>query len=340
LLYSWRGGGYSKCFRGVQGYLGGYGYQGLPGGCANGLTGTWSVQTDSFVLGHYLYIYWRNFTYTSGCLTAVGAQYGDVFDLCVPCPSTTTTSTTTTTTVCPPPDYSPAGLDGDTGPNMTLTLQGVIIPAGYTPVLGIVYEYISGISIQSITMTGFTFAEAITTGILPGPVSSIWYAPKIAVDAIDDIIITFNGTGGVGWRKLASLWVVGGLVASPLTAFGSNQSATGTTSPTSLASGSPATASNFVYGLIGTLGPAVDNDGTWSNSFVDGQHVGTNLGDDRDIKLCDGEKTIYGITAQTAAKTGIVARPWAAVVAMFTAICDTGTTTPGGGTTPPGDTPP
>lgn len=114
----------------------------------------------------------------------------------------------------------------------------------------------------------------------------------------------------------AAIVKITGLAASP-----KDGSSTGTgngTSPSSGATGTLAQADEICIGAIGTEGPPTDAAGTWSNSFNAGQRDGTDTaGATSNVTISEGYLIVSATTAQTAAKTGIQSRDWAAAIATY-----------------------
>jgi hypothetical protein len=102
-------------------------------------------------------------------------------------------------------------------------------------------------------------------------------------------------------------------------AFDRSSAGTGTgTSPSSGATAALSQADEICVGAIGTEGPPTDAAGTWSNSFNAGQRDGTDsAGAASNVTISEGYLVVSGTTAQTAAKTSIASRDWAAAIATY-----------------------
>lgn len=126
--------------------------------------------------------------------------------------------------------------------------------------------------------------------------------------------LTFNSTSGQSLTMAALR--VSGLATSP---FDKSSVGTGTgTSPSSGATAPLAQADEICIGAVGTEGPVEDAAGTWSNSFNAGQRDGTTGGGAAsNITVSEGYLIVAATTAQTAAKTSITSRDWAAAIATY-----------------------
>jgi hypothetical protein len=125
-----------------------------------------------------------------------------------------------------------------------------------------------------------------------------------------------NATTGLGaaLRDLTPVWpeVAAAPVDQGTAAAGSG------TSPSSGAAPTTSQANEILIGAIGTEGPNGDNAGTWSNSFTNGQRLGTaGGGAANNSTISEGYRIVSATGAYTAAKTGITSRAWGAVIATF-----------------------
>lgn len=156
-------------------------------------------------------------------------------------------------------------------------------------------------------------AEAINTANV---VSSIWsVVATTTANASADILVTVVNSGTS--RAAAALKVTGN-ASSPF-----DKAATGIGTGTSPSSGATATlaqADEICIGAVGTEGPVEDAAGTWSNSFNNGQRDGTTGGSPAsNITVSEGFLIVSSTAAQTAAKTSITSRDWAAAIATYKA---------------------
>ncbi|HSN95241.1 MAG TPA: metallophosphoesterase [Anaerolineaceae bacterium] len=96
----------------------------------------------------------------------------------------------------------------------------------------------------------------------------------------------------------------------------SNQASSST--PASGMTGTTTQADELLIGVIGTEGPVGDSAGTWENLFLDGPRTGTTGGtDDTNISISLGYRIVSTTGTYTAAKSGITARDWAAIIGTF-----------------------
>jgi len=98
-------------------------------------------------------------------------------------------------------------------------------------------------------------------------------------------------------------------------------SGTGTSSsPSSGAAAMTTQADELLIGVVGTEGPVGDSAGTWANSFSVGPRGGTTGdADDTNITISMGYHIVTATGNYTAAKTGITARDWGALIVTFKA---------------------
>lgn len=139
-------------------------------------------------------------------------------------------------------------------------------------------------------------------------------------------IATIAGTAGVstisvlhandGDAIAAAAIKITGLSASPV-----DRSAVGTgtgTLPSTIPTDALSQAQEICIGAIGTEGPPTDAAGTWSNSFSAGQRDGTDTaGAASNVTISEGYKIVAATTAQSATKTGVTSRDWAAAIATY-----------------------
>jgi len=122
------------------------------------------------------------------------------------------------------------------------------------------------------------------------------------------------------YATAVSFYHAKGLDSSPLDkAAGSTGSGT---SPSSGATDTLSQADELAIGAIGTEGPNDDTQGTWTTGagYVSGNELwaGTNAnGATANVCISSAAEIVSATTAQTAAKTGITDRDWAACVATF-----------------------
>lgn len=96
--------------------------------------------------------------------------------------------------------------------------------------------------------------------------------------------------------------------------------ASNTSTPSSGATPTTTQADELLIGVIGTEGPVGDTAGTWQNSFLDGPRTGTTVGTaDTNITIALGYRVVDTVGTYTAAKTGITARDWGAIIGTFKA---------------------
>ena len=128
--------------------------------------------------------------------------------------------------------------------------------------------------------------------------------------------ITITSTYSQSVAKAAVVSVFRGLAATSAL----DQTHTGTGSSTSASSGSVTTtqANELLIGAIGTSGTTYDTAGTWQNSFIAGQRVGT-TGGTSNKTISMGYRIVSSTGAYTASKTGITSTTWAASIATFKA---------------------
>lgn len=94
----------------------------------------------------------------------------------------------------------------------------------------------------------------------------------------------------------------------------SNSAGTPSTTPSPGAINPGTSVPAYLAVAVGTNGPSADSDGTYDNSFVDGQHDGTSGGADTDnARICEGYKIVGSAGSETGSKTGITSRNWSAV---------------------------
>ena len=90
------------------------------------------------------------------------------------------------------------------------------------------------------------------------------------------------------------------------------------TTPSSGATSTTAGAHEMLMGGVFTSGPLSDADGTWSNSFNNGQKDGTaDATAAHNIKVSEGYLAVSATGAYTAAKTGITSRVWVALIGTY-----------------------
>ena len=128
--------------------------------------------------------------------------------------------------------------------------------------------------------------------------------------------ITITSTYSQSVAKAAVVSVFRGLASTSAL----DQTKTGTGSSTSPSSGSVTTtrANELLIGAIGTSGTTSDTAGTWQNSFIAGQRVGT-TGGTANKTISMGYRIVSSTGAYTASKTGITSTTWAASIATFRA---------------------
>lgn len=174
--------------------------------------------------------------------------------------------------------------------------------------------------------------EAINSGNV---IARIWWCTWIS-SAYVTVKISFSADGAAA----ISAYKVTGLSASPV-----DKKATGTgssTTPSTAATAALTQADELVIGAVATEGPNGDTAGSWTTGagYVSGneQRLGTTgAGAASNVTISSAAEVVSATTAQTAAKTGITDRDWAAVIATFKG--ETGTQYPqsvSGGITPSG----
>lgn len=96
-------------------------------------------------------------------------------------------------------------------------------------------------------------------------------------------------------------------------------SATGNSNaPSSGATAATAQAYEIAVGVIGTEGPESDSAGSWSNDFQAGVRIGSSgQSAVSNSTVSEAYKVLSSTGAQTAAKTGVTSRRWAAVIATY-----------------------
>ena len=126
--------------------------------------------------------------------------------------------------------------------------------------------------------------------------------------------IRVRGTNLVA--RAAAILLLTGLDSTPF-----DKSSTGTGSGTTPSSGATATTSQadeILIGAVGTEGPDGDAAGTWSNSFNNGQRLGTTGASAAgNVTISEGYLVVSSAAAYTAAKTGSTSRDWAAAIATY-----------------------
>lgn len=143
---------------------------------------------------------------------------------------------------------------------------------------------------------------------------------KILTKPTNESYITVTGMT-TGDSKVAQGYIVRGLHAT--SPFDASSTGTGTsTSPSSGASATLAQSDEIVIGGVGTEGPYEDTAGTWTtgtgNVSGNEKRYGTTGGGAASNITCSvAAEIVSATTAQTAAKTGITSRDWAAAVATF-----------------------
>lgn len=198
------------------------------------------------------------------------------------------------------------------GPEFAVGDYLVVCLAADTDVVGTVTTSAAGTNFD-------TTYNAVTATNSGNVVTSILYAR---------CIVAHNGRPKVinlteGDAKACNFYKISGLAnSSPLDKL---TSAIGTsTSPSSGACGTLAQTDEVVIGVIGTEGPQEDTAGSWTtgDGYVSGNEERqgtTGSGANSNITVHTAAEVVSDTTAQTAAKTGITSRDWAAVVATFKA---------------------
>lgn len=129
-----------------------------------------------------------------------------------------------------------------------------------------------------------------------------------------DIEVRAGWLGDIANVAVKVYKVSGMLAASPLD---KSVTATGASAtPSTGASGIPATTNELVFASVATLGPVADADGTWGNVNGIGSQVGTGTAS-TGACVSDAWITPIGSGGLTASKSGITSRTWFATLVTF-----------------------
>lgn len=198
----------------------------------------------------------------------------------------------------------------------TLTLEDIHIEGGsgigQTKLLavGVALNNVGGgRSITSVTYNG----DALTLRVSieqSNEVIAYIFSLAVTSDVTGDIVITFGTSDSPA--ACAAVVVSGTSGILDNTSSGSASGTNPSVSPMPTAPGV------YVMGIVATRGPLSDADGTWQNSFTDGQEDGTSEASPSDnVRICEGYKISTTADIAQAAKTGITDRPGAYVQASF-----------------------
>ncbi len=140
------------------------------------------------------------------------------------------------------------------------------------------------------------------------------YSLNVTSGATATIVVTWGSS--FDWQGAA-------LVASKVSGLTSNivdkkVNASGSgTNPSSTATANTTNAADYVHGMVRTSGPGTDTPGTWSNSFVNGQRIGSTGGITTNITTSEGYFLASATGPFTAAKTGEVSHSWEAFCVCY-----------------------
>lgn len=197
-------------------------------------------------------------------------------------------------------------------------MSGVSVEAGAWLLVGLVHDEAYMTSAMSITLAGVELSTLASRIFASSGVSvTLWgaYFPSAVTNGT--LMVTFDTSEGAPSGVAMVATQVAGLATA--NALDQSVSANGTgTTPSSGATGTPAQAHEFVWGLVATAGPPSDSAGTWTNGLSAGQRVGED-GGSQAVTVSEGFRVASVQEAQTAAKTGITSRAWGAICATFRA---------------------
>lgn len=205
------------------------------------------------------------------------------------------------------------------------TGTSLVSPSSFTPVVGdyliaVIAADTDGVGTLSLTSGGYTVGTTsqITATNSGNVVTSVNYARVTAIGS-GSSTITLSGLT-TGDSKAVSFYKFGGLAESPLDKNSVNTGSSST--PSSGATETLIQPDQIILGAIGTEGPDGDAAGSWTtgtnNVSGNEQRLGTTgSAAAGNITISTAAEIISSFDAQTAEKTGIDSRDWAAVIVTF-----------------------
>jgi hypothetical protein len=203
------------------------------------------------------------------------------------------------------------GTQNGAGSPGTITLSAVDVEAGTLLVVCIGWRYGQNQTVSFITLTydGVSFSSVVREYNNTDDFGGAIFWMYLASATTGDIVLSVKG-GSASGTDATDLALVARQVEGlqfNLEDASSSDEGTGTTPD----SGNFTTfwANEYLQGLVVTEGPAADTDGTWENSWINGQEDGTAS----NLKISEGYKIVSTSGAQNAEKSGITSRPWIAI---------------------------
>jgi hypothetical protein len=199
---------------------------------------------------------------------------------------------------------------GKTG--TTTTITSVSLTAGDVLVIGYATDTSSGGG-SSLTWNGHDLmVETTLFYIGSAPANNTegylvaWVVPA---SGTSDIVLT-SASG-----KARALFATSINAVNTADKSAANGSTSTSTTPSSGATATTTAADEILIGLIATNGPDGDTAGSWSNSFNNGQRLGsTGNAASSNMTVSEGYLIVSATQTATAAKTGITARAWIGAV--------------------------
>ncbi len=207
-----------------------------------------------------------------------------------------------------PITFTPLGKNVQSGtPLMSLTINGISVSAGETLFAGIVYT--PTINVSMVVDVGGAGLAVSTLQLNFGTARRLVLCYITAAQAPYSGNLVFDFSSGIGFPTEASA-VVSKVSQLKLAApIDKSKTASGAISGTQDSGLTAATtqATEFIYGLIGTMGVGGDTVGNWQAGMAAGQSIGGPL-----TAIKEGWQAVSSIGTYRAEVTGATPRVWGA----------------------------